>query len=75
MNSEEQSVPRIFEYTEEQLAEIREKARQEYLSKKHKWRQRGVWVVCISCESEHAIHIGVKKMLRGIDDGGNPIIN
>lgn len=40
----------------------------------HEWRQRGPYCVCISCELEHAIYIGMDKLLIGIDEKGQPII-
>ena len=40
----------------------------------HNWRQEGPYVVCRSCEIEHAIWIGMDKMMIGIDSEGKPIL-
>jgi len=40
----------------------------------HNWKQEGPYVVCRSCEIEHAIWIGMDKMMVGIDEEGRPII-
>ena len=40
----------------------------------HDWRQRGYFIVCRSCELEHASWIGPKKILVGIDEKGQPIL-
>lgn len=39
----------------------------------HDWRQRGPYIVCVSCEIEHASWIGMEKMLVGIDKESQPI--
>jgi hypothetical protein len=39
----------------------------------HEWKQRGYYLICLSCELEHAIFIGPDKILVGIDDKG-PIL-
>jgi len=38
----------------------------------HRWRQEGIYVVCRSCEVEHAIYIGMDKMMIGIKEDGSP---
>lgn len=40
----------------------------------HNWRQEGPYAVCRSCEVEHAIWIGMEKIMVGIDDEGRPIL-
>jgi hypothetical protein len=40
----------------------------------HDWRQRGPFLVCKSCEIEHATYIGPDRLLIGIDDKGRPIL-
>jgi len=40
----------------------------------HEWRQKGPYLVCKSCELEHAIWIGMKKQMVGINDKGQPIL-
>lgn len=40
----------------------------------HEWRQQGYYIICKSCELQHAIFIGMDKMLTGIDKKGKPIL-
>jgi hypothetical protein len=40
----------------------------------HSWRQQGYYLVCRSCEIEHATWIGPNKLLVGIDEKGQPIL-
>lgn len=40
----------------------------------HNWRAEGIYLVCRSCEIEHAIYIGPNKMFIGIDSDGKPIL-
>lgn len=40
----------------------------------HEWRQRGPYCICTSCELEHAIYLGMDKLLIGIDEKGQPIV-
>lgn len=62
----------IFSMSPEELEEIRTKAREN--SNDHKWKQRGIYIVCVSCENEHSICVGTDKYLAGVDENGNPII-
>lgn len=39
----------------------------------HDWRQRGFYLVCKSCEIEHATYIGSEKLLIGLNPDGQPI--
>ena len=63
----------VFSISAEQLEEIREKARKKVLGKVHEWRQRGDWLVCISCEHQHAVWVGHDKVYKGKDKNGNLI--
>lgn len=38
------------------------------------YRQRGPYLVCTSCDLQHAVHIGMNAMMIGVDASGNPII-
>ena len=38
----------------------------------HDWKQHGPYVICRSCDLEHAIYIGIEKMMVGIEDDGTP---
>lgn len=40
----------------------------------HDWRQQGYYIVCKSCELQHASFIGSEKILVGHDEKGNPIL-
>jgi len=39
----------------------------------HDWRQQGYYLVCKSCELQHAVFIGKDKIMVGMDDKG-PIL-
>ena len=41
---------------------------------RHEWKQEGPYLVCYTCELRHAVHIGMKKMMVGIDKDGKPIL-
>jgi len=40
----------------------------------HEWRQKGPYLVCKSCELEHATYIGMDKVMVGLDKKGIPIL-
>jgi hypothetical protein len=40
----------------------------------HDWRQMGPYIVCKSCDLEHAVYVGVKKQMVGINEQGQPIL-
>lgn len=40
----------------------------------HGWRQQGPYLVCKSCELEHAVYIGPDKMMVGLNKEGKPIL-
>lgn len=40
----------------------------------HTWRQEGPYVVCRSCEVEHAMWVGMDKIMVGLSDDGKPIL-
>ena len=40
----------------------------------HVWRQQGPYLVCKSCELQHAVWIGVDRFLTGINEEGMPIL-
>lgn len=64
--------PRNEPFSEIDIEEAMEHARERAQKAKHVWRQRGVWLVCTSCEQEHAVWIGTGKKLVGINDDGSP---
>ena len=40
----------------------------------HEWRQRGFYLVCVSCELPHAVFIGPDKIMVGVEENGTPVI-
>lgn len=40
----------------------------------HEWRQRGYYLICVTCECQHAVFIGPDKIMVGIDKEGNPTL-
>jgi len=40
----------------------------------HIWRQQGPYIICKSCELDHAVFIGINKQLIGFTDKGEPIV-
>lgn len=38
------------------------------------FRQRGPYLVCVSCEVQHATWIGMDKIMTGEDENGKPIV-
>lgn len=40
----------------------------------HQWRQQGPYLVCKSCDIQHASWIGMDKIMVGIDKEGKPIL-
>uniref|UniRef100_A0A6M3J2Z3 Uncharacterized protein n=1 Tax=viral metagenome TaxID=1070528 RepID=A0A6M3J2Z3_9ZZZZ len=40
----------------------------------HEWKQQGYYLVCKSCELEHAVWIGSEKIMIGIEERGKPIL-
>jgi hypothetical protein len=40
----------------------------------HNWKQEGPYICCRSCDVEHAIWIGMEKIMVGIDEEGRPIL-
>lgn len=43
-------------------------------SERHGWRQEGPYLVCKTCELQHASYIGMDKVLIGLDEEGQPIL-
>ena len=40
----------------------------------HEWRQKGYYLVCMSCELQHAVYIGPNRIMVGVDKSGDPIL-
>lgn len=43
-------------------------------NEQHSWRQQGPYLVCKSCELQHAVYVGMQVMLVGLDEKGKPIL-
>lgn len=42
-------------------------------NEQHDWRAQGPYIICKSCELQHAVYIGMDKLLAGLDEKGKPI--
>lgn len=40
----------------------------------HQWSQRGPYLICKSCELEHATWIGMEVIMVGLSEDGKPIL-
>lgn len=69
----EEVKPESIELSNEQIDEMWAKARASMQG--HSWMQRGTQVVCESCPFSHGFYIEPGKILKGIDENGNPIID
>lgn len=43
-------------------------------NEQHAWRQQGPYLVCKSCEVQHATYVGMNKILVGLEEDGTPIL-
>lgn len=62
---------------EEVIVEEGEVMRKEYEfipSALCKYKQRGPYLICMSCEIQHATWIGMEKIMVGEDTDGKPIV-
>ena len=41
---------------------------------RHEWRQQGYYLICKSCDLDHAVYIGPEKLMVGINKKGEPIL-
>lgn len=41
---------------------------------RHGWIQQGPYLICKTCELDHATYIGIDKHLMGLDEKGQPIL-
>lgn len=63
--------------SEEQLVDELDFTRPSFVFKpkeQHDWRQQGGYLVCKSCEIQHAVYIGMNKLLIGLNPDGTPIL-
>jgi len=72
MNENKEKIPQ----SEDEVVTESEVMQKEFEFKAHgcQYRQRGPYLVCISCEVQHAIYIGMEKIMVGEDTDGTPII-
>lgn len=40
----------------------------------HEWRQQGPYLVCKSCDMDHATYIGMGQIMTGVKEDGAPIL-
>lgn len=64
----------VWGISQAELEELRDKAREQLNNTKHTWRQKGVWLVCKSCEMQHAVYLGMAKIMVGEKEDGTPIL-
>ena len=62
----------LHEISFDELEEIRRRAIESVKNKKHVWKQKGPWIECQSCDYKHGHFVGVDKIMKGIDEDGNP---
>lgn len=43
-------------------------------NERHDWRQQGPYLCCKSCELQHAVWIGMEKIICGLKEDGTPIL-
>lgn len=62
--------PEVVQISEQTIDSLFNKAHSQH----HIYRQRGPWIVCTSCVSQHASFIGVNRDFCGTDENGKPIL-
>lgn len=74
MNNQEEKENNEEEKVEEELLDF-DKPDFVFIPKGlHEWRQQGFYLVCKSCELQHAVWIGMDKIMVGIKSDGTPIL-
>lgn len=75
MNEEKQTVneERISAISEDEIEEIRSRAREKALTAVHNWKQRGNRIVCTACEYEHGAMLPPNVRLIDIKENGSPV--
>lgn len=78
-NGKKPNVPKdeneqVFALTEDELEELRKKAKSTLINSPHNWKQRGIYITCTSCPFPHATSVGTRKIMTGIDVQGMPIL-
>lgn len=62
-----------MEISQQELDEIRDKAKRQAEEANHDWIQKGAFLVCRSCDIRHAHYIGTSKVMVGKNERGEPI--
>ena len=62
--------PEVVQISEQTIDSLINNARSQH----HIYRQRGPWIVCTSCVSQHASFIGVNRDYKGVDEDGKPVL-
>jgi len=65
-NKEEQPIEEILDFNKPDFTFVPKEI--------HEWRQKGYYIVCMSCELQHAAFIGPDKIMVGVDEKGQPIL-
>ena len=71
---EENQNDELFGLSQQQIFEMRKRAKDAFFSNKQIWRQRGFWLVCVSMENKPAIWLGPDKIMVGEKEDGTPIL-
>ena len=66
MENEEQKDTEVLDFTQPAFAFIPKG--------NHEWRQRGPYLICFNCDLDHAVWVGVGRIMVGLNDKGLPIM-
>lgn len=59
----------------EEYEKIRADAHEKAKNTRHRWRQKGFYLVCNTCEIPHASFIGPGVQMVGEEENGTPILS
>lgn len=59
---------------EQEILDFNKPSFQFIANESHEYRQRGPYLICKSCEIEHATYVGMEKIMVGINKDGKPIM-
>lgn len=74
MSEAQEQFEKVWGISQAEVDELREKAQEQLKNTRHTWRQKGIWLICRTCEQQHAICIGANKRMVGEQDDGTPIL-
>lgn len=76
IKSAEDFAENVASISQEEYANIRQRALDEAKTRKHSWVQKGKGkLVCTSCPFPHTAYIDPSLRLIGMDEAGNPIFD